>query len=194
MTIENGDTLDSHKNDYLSHSKLEVPKSFKYINISGANDPRSVEAIIRNKKQCRMLDLNIPTTNMLTRYKQILPSKCNTVKHTVQETTKSNTNQLLKRKTIRKDTLQYNLTQKKINIRKDTAQYDHIRRKTNDDSNLPILPLICKNTETCNALQNNRATQPNKKKIQHKDKVHNNIAVSENRPQHKFLINYTSKI
>ena len=109
-----------------------------------------------------MLDLNIPTTNMLTRYKQILPSKCNTVKHTVQETTKSNTNQLLKRKTIRKDTLQYNLTQKKINIRKDTAQYDHIQRKTNDDSNLPILPLIYKNTQTCNALQNNRATQPKK--------------------------------
>ena len=144
LTIENGDTLDSHKNNYLSHSKLEVPKSFKYINISEANDPRSVEAIICNKKQCRMLDLNIPTTNMLTCYKQILPSKCNTVKHTVQETTKSNTNQLLKRKTIRKDTLQYNLTQKKINIRKDTAQYDHIRRKTNDDSILPILLLICK--------------------------------------------------
>ena len=113
MSIENGDTIDSHKNDYLSHSKLEVPKPFQYINISGANDPRSVEAIIRNKKQCRMLDLNIPTTNMLTRYKQILPSKCNTVKHTVKETTKSNTNQLHKRKTMRKDKIQYNHTQKK---------------------------------------------------------------------------------
>ena len=140
LSIENGDTIDSHKNEYLSHSKLEVTKSFQYITISGASDPRSVEAIIRKKKQCRMLDLNIPTTNMLTSYKQILPSKCNTVKHTVKETTKSNTNQLLLCKTIRKDTLQYNLTQKKINMRKDTAQYDHIRHNTNDDSNLSILP------------------------------------------------------
>ena len=63
------------KSTDISHSKLEVLKSFKYINISGANDPRSVEAIIRNKKQSRMLDLNIPTTNMLTHHKQILPSK-----------------------------------------------------------------------------------------------------------------------
>ena len=91
-----------------------------------------------------MLDLNFPTTNMLTHHKQILHSKSNNVKHTVQETTKSNTNQLLKRKNIRKDTVQYNLAQKKINFRKDTTQYDHIRHKTNDDSNLPILPLICK--------------------------------------------------
>ena len=88
---------------------------------------------------------------MLTHHKQILPSKSNNVKYTVQETTKSNMNQLLKRKTIRKDTLQYNITQKKIHFRKDTVQYDHIRRTTNDDSNLPILPLICKNTQKCNA-------------------------------------------
>ena len=65
----------------------------------------------------------------------------------MKETTKYNTNQLYMRNTIRKDTLQYNLTQKKINFRKDTAQYDHIRRTTNDDSNLAILPLICKNIQ-----------------------------------------------
>ena len=84
---------------------------------------------------------------MLTHHKQILPSKSNNIKQTVQETTKFNMNQLLTPKTIRKDSLQYNLTQKKIHFRKDTAQYDHIRRKTNDDSNLPILPLICKNIQ-----------------------------------------------
>ena len=68
-----------------------------------------------------ILDINIPTTNMLTQHTQILPSKSNNVKHTVQETTKSNMNQLLTPKTIRKNTLQYNLTQKKIHFRKDTA-------------------------------------------------------------------------
>ena len=31
---------------------------------------------------------------------------------------------------------------------KDTVQYNHIRNKINDDLNLPILPLICKNIQT----------------------------------------------
>ena len=111
------------------------------------SEDRSKNPTVISSSSNSTLDINIPTTNMLTQHKPILPSKSNNVKHTVQETNKSNRNQSLTPKTIRKDSLQYNLTQKKINFRKDTAQYDHIRRTTNDDSNLPILPLICKNIQ-----------------------------------------------
>ena len=124
------------------NSKVEVDDVENILNPTKENnnlseDRRKNPTVISSSRNS-ILDLNIPTTNMLTHHKQILPSKSNNVKHTVQETTKSNMNQLLKRKTIRKNTLQYNLIQKKINFRKDTTQYDHIRHKTNDDSNLPI--------------------------------------------------------
>ena len=69
-------------------------------------------------------------------FQRKLPSKFNTAKHTVVEKNiNSNTNlQLHKQETICKG----------------TVQYDHIRNKINDDSNLSILPLICKNIQTCN--------------------------------------------
>ena len=37
-----------------------------------------------------------------------------------------------------------------------------IYKKINDDSNLPILPLICENIQTCNKYQNNIAISSNK--------------------------------
>ena len=133
------------------NSKVEVDDVENILNPTKENnnlseDRRKNPTVISSSRNS-ILDLNIPTTNMLTHHKQILPSKSNNVKHTVQETNKSNMNQLLTPKTICKDTLQYNLTQKKIHFRKDTAQYDHIRSTTNDDSNLAILPLICKNIQ-----------------------------------------------
>ena len=69
-------------------------------------------------------------------FQRILSSKFNTAKYTVAEKNiNSNTNlQLHKQETICKG----------------TVQYDHIRNKINDDSNLSILPLICKNIQTCN--------------------------------------------
>ena len=133
------------------NSKVEVGDVENILNPTKeknnlSEDCRKNPTVISSSRNS-ILDINIPTTNMLTQHKQILPSKSNNVKHTVQETNKSNMNQLLTPKTIRKDTLQYNLTQKKIHFRKDTAQYDHIRSTTNDDSNLAILPLICKNIQ-----------------------------------------------
>ena len=134
------------------NSKVEVNDVEKNIlnptkeNNNLSEDRRKNPTVISSSSNST-LDINIPTTNMLTQHKPILPSKSNNVKHTVQETNKSNRNQSLTPKTIRKDSLQYNRTQKKINFRKDTAQYDHIRRTTNDDSNLAILPLICKNIQ-----------------------------------------------
>ena len=66
---------------------------------------RSVKAIACNKEQCRILDLDTPTKNLLTYSKRMLPSKFNTDKHTVEETINFNTNlQLHKQKTICKDT------------------------------------------------------------------------------------------
>ena len=118
----------------------------------------------------------------MTCYKQILPRTLNTAKHTVKETTKSNTTQLHKRNTIRKGIFQYNHIQKQKTICKDTVQYDHIRHKTSNDSNLLILSLICKNIQTCTAFQNNIAISPNKKLIHNKNKFHNNITVSESSP------------
>ena len=63
---------------------------------------------------------------------------------------------------------------------KDTVQYDHIRQKNNDDSNFPILPLVCKNIQTSTTFQNNIAISPDKKIDTQFKKIHNNIAVSEN--------------
>ena len=185
------------------NSTVEVDDVENILNPTKENNNLSEECrknpTVLSSSRNSILDLHIPTTNMLTHHKQILPSKSNNIQQTVQKTNKSNMNQHLKRKPIPKDTFQYNLTQKKIFFCKDTAQYDHIRRKTNDDSNLPILPLICKNTQTCNALHNNRATQLKKIIIQHKDKVHNNIAVSENQsttqvPHQLHLQNVISRI
>ena len=161
---------------------LDVPKSFHHTNVSIANDihSRSVVAIVCNKKQCRILYLNIHTKNLFTYYKKILPNKFNTATHTVKETIKSNTNQLHKRNTIRKNILQYNHIQKQKTMCKDTVQYDHIRQKNNDDSNFPILPLVCKNIQTSTTFQNNIAISPDKKIDTQFKKIHNNIAVSEN--------------
>ena len=82
-------------------SMLDVPKSFHHTNVSGANDiySRFVVAIVCNKKQCRILYLNIHTNNLVTYYKKILPNKFNTATHTVKEVIKSNTNQLHKHNT-----------------------------------------------------------------------------------------------
>ena len=74
---------------------------------------------------------------------------------------------------------------------KDKVQYDHIRKKNKDDSYLPILPLICKNIQTCNKYQNNIAITSNNNLVHNvshtlgkrnitKNKVHNNIAISDN--------------
>ena len=79
------------------HNKNLFSKNESSTDIGGANDihSRSVEVIACNKEQCRILDLDTPNKNLLTCYKQILPSIFNTVKHTVEETTNSNTNQQL---------------------------------------------------------------------------------------------------
>ena len=69
----------------------------------------------------------------------------------MEETTNSNTNQHLhKQKTISTNNVQYHQILKEKTISKDTVQYDHKRNKINDDSHLPILPLICKHIQTCN--------------------------------------------
>ena len=133
--------------------------------ISGANDIHShfIEDIACNTEQCRISDLDTPNNNLLTCFKQRLPSKLNTTTHTVEETTASNSNQQLhKQKTISMDNAQYYHIYKQKTICSDSVQYDHIRTKINDDSNLPILPLICKNIQTCTAFQNNIAISPNK--------------------------------
>ena len=72
---------------------MNVPST----DISGANDThsRSVEVIVCNKGQCRILDINNPNNNLLICSKHILSTKFNTTKHTAKETTNSNTNQQL---------------------------------------------------------------------------------------------------
>ena len=63
-TMRNTDDSDStYSKEIISPSKLNIHKCFHDTNVSGANDiySRSVAAIVCNKKQCRILDLDIPT-------------------------------------------------------------------------------------------------------------------------------------
>ena len=86
-------------------SILKPTKLNKYIcsknepsnDIGGANSihSRLIEVVTCTKEQCRNLDLETPNKNLLTCSEQILPSKFNTTKHTVDGIPNSNTNQQL---------------------------------------------------------------------------------------------------